>query len=87
MLPVGDMLAAVRALGSLMLAEARVFDVYEGAQVSEGNKSVALRFVFQGEETLTDEVVRRSSISSRRRLRESFGAEVRGASPVFPLGR
>jgi phenylalanyl-tRNA synthetase beta chain len=75
--PAGDMLAAVEKAGSTMLAGARVFDVYEGAQVPEGKKSVALRFAFRGEETLTDEVVSGEMDLISRRLRESLGAEVR----------
>ena len=58
--PVGEILAAVESLGSPILAETRVFDVYEGRQVLEGNKSVALGFTFQAEETLTDEAERRA---------------------------
>jgi len=77
--PAGDMLATVEALGSPLLVGARVFDVYEGAQVPEGQKSVALRFAFRGEETLTDEAVNAELDRISRRLRESFSAEVRGA--------
>ncbi|MBA2344461.1 MAG: phenylalanine--tRNA ligase subunit beta [Rubrobacter sp.] len=76
--PAGDMLAAVGKTGSTMLAGARVFDVYEGAQVPEGKKSVALRFAFRGEETLTDEAVNGELDRISLCLRESFGAEVRG---------
>ena len=76
--PAGDMLAAVQALGSRVLAGVRVFDVYEGTQVPEGKKSVALRFTFQGEETLTDEAVNAELDGISHQLRVSFGAEVRG---------
>jgi phenylalanyl-tRNA synthetase beta chain len=75
--PAGDMLATVRALGSPVLVGARVFDVYEGSQVPEGKKSVALRFALRGEETLTDEVVNAELGRIAERLREAFGAEVR----------
>jgi len=77
--PAGDMLAEVDAVGSAVLVGARVFDVYEGAQVPEGQKSVALRFAFRGEETLTDEAVNAELDRISRRLRESFGAEIRSA--------
>jgi phenylalanyl-tRNA synthetase beta chain len=47
----------VRAGGEL-LREARVFDVYEGEQVGEGRRSVALRLEFAApDRTLTDEEV------------------------------
>lgn len=76
--PAGDMLAAVEALDSPLLAGSRVFDVYEGSQVPEGQKSVALRFAFRGETTLTDEAVGAELDRIATRLEEAFGAQVRG---------
>jgi phenylalanyl-tRNA synthetase beta chain len=75
--PVGDMLAAIRALQSPILAEVRVFDVYEGPQVPQGQKSVALSFTFQGEKTLTDEDVNAEIERISARLEEEFGARFR----------
>jgi phenylalanyl-tRNA synthetase beta chain len=75
--PVGDMLAAIRALRSPILAETRVFDVYEGPQVPEGQKSVALSLTFQGEKTLTDEVVDAEIGRISERLAREFGARIR----------
>ena len=75
--PVGEILAAVESLGSPILAETRVFDVYEGRQVSEGNKSVALGFTFQAEETLTDEAVSAELRRIATRLEDEFGARIR----------
>lgn len=75
--PAGDMLAAVEALGSPILVGARVFDVYEGAQVPEGRKSIALRFAFRGEETLTDEIVNAELGRIAKKLEQEFGAQVR----------
>lgn len=76
---VGDMLEAVAAVGSRILAEVRVFDVYEGSQVPTGKKSVALNFVFQAEETLNDAVVKEELDHISDRLRQAFGAEVRSS--------
>jgi phenylalanyl-tRNA synthetase beta chain len=75
---VGEMLQTVESVNSPLLASASVFDVYEGEQVPEGKKSVALGFVFQGEETLTDEAVKVELDRISQRLREQFAAEVRG---------
>ena len=75
--PVGEMLGEVSALGILTLVETRVFDVYEGSQVPEGKKSVALNFTFQAEETLTDERVKEDLDRISARLSEALGAEVR----------
>jgi phenylalanyl-tRNA synthetase beta chain len=75
---VGDMLDTVVQLHSPILTDARVFDVYAGSQVPAGKKSVALNFTFQAEETLTDAEVKEEIDSISGRLREAFGAEVRG---------
>jgi phenylalanyl-tRNA synthetase beta chain len=72
------MLKTVAQLRSPILADARVFDVYGGSQVSAGNKSVALNFTFQAEKTLTDAEVKEEIDRISERLREAFGAEVRG---------
>ncbi len=77
--PVGTLLEAVRSVRSATLEEARVFDVYEGAQVPEGKKSVALNFTFQGEETLTDEVVNEEISRIATKLEGDFDARVRSS--------
>ena len=74
---VGDMMEVVENFRSPILAEWRVFDVYEGAQVPVGKKSVALNFTFQAEETLKDEVVKEDLDRIAEKLRDVFGAEVR----------
>ena len=76
-LPVGEMLDAIYALSSSMLTEARVFDVYAGSQVPQGQKSVAFGFTFQGEKTLTDEEVDAEVGRIVARLEDEFGARVR----------
>ena len=46
---------AVLEAGGPLLARAEVFDVYEGQQVGEGNRSLALRLEFRApDRTLTD---------------------------------
>ena len=53
--------AAVRAGGGDLLRTVRVFDMYMGEQVGEGNRSLALRLEFRASDrTLTDEEVARS---------------------------
>ena len=76
-LPVGEMLDAIYALSSSTLTEARVFDVYEGSQVPQGQKSVAFGFTFQGEKTLTDGEVDAEVGRIVARLGAEFGARVR----------
>jgi phenylalanyl-tRNA synthetase beta chain len=70
------MVASIDGGGGL-LAEVRVFDVYEGDQVPEGHKSVALGFVFQGERTLTDEEVDAEMARITEHLAERFGGRLR----------
>jgi phenylalanyl-tRNA synthetase beta chain len=69
--------AAYEAAGAL-LREARVFDVYRGAQVGAGRKSIAIHLSFQSpERTLTDEEVaelRRGIVAA---LADRFDAELR----------
>jgi phenylalanyl-tRNA synthetase beta chain len=73
----GEMLEIVAQLRSPILADWRVFDVYEGAQVPAGKKSVALNLTFQAEETLNDAVVKEELDRISERFREAFDAEVR----------
>ena len=48
----------MREAGGALLRRAEVFDVYEGAQVGEGRRSLALRLEFRAaDRTLTDEEV------------------------------
>jgi phenylalanyl-tRNA synthetase beta chain len=56
--PAGEVLQAVRGAGGAGLEEAEIFDVYSGAQVGEGRRSLALALSFRdAERTLTDEDV------------------------------
>jgi phenylalanyl-tRNA synthetase beta chain len=71
------MLAAIHELASSMLTEARVFDVYAGSPVPEGQKSVAFGLTFQGEKTLTDEDVDAEVGRIIVKLEDEFGARVR----------
>jgi phenylalanyl-tRNA synthetase beta chain len=70
--------AAVLTGGGELLHSAEVFDLYEGEQVGEGRKSLALRLEFRAEDrTLTDEEVAglRSSIEAEL---EKVGGSLRG---------
>jgi phenylalanyl-tRNA synthetase beta chain len=73
----GALIEAVKSLRSPLLSEARVFDVYEGSQVPEGKKSLALSFTFRGEATLTDETVDAEVRRFVELLEKEFGARVR----------
>ncbi len=62
-----------------LLRELKVFDVFEGASVGEGKKSVAVRMVFQSEEaTLEDETVNTVKDKLVDAVCQTLGAVVRG---------
>jgi phenylalanyl-tRNA synthetase beta chain len=53
-----ELLYTVRRVGEEMLEDVRIFDVYSGAQVEQGRRSLALALSFRSlEKTLTDEDV------------------------------
>jgi phenylalanyl-tRNA synthetase beta chain len=75
--PAARVQAAVRAGGGELLASARVFDLYRGEQVGEGNKSLALRLEFRARDrTLTDEEVAERRAAIEREL-EALGGRLR----------
>jgi len=73
-----DALASVRAAAGALLEDARVFDVYSGAQVGEGRRSLALALSFRAlERTLTDEDIEPVRAKVVAAL-EQLGGELRG---------
>ena len=53
--PAGDLVRAAQAVDRTLITSARVFDVYEGAGVPQGAKSVAIEVSLQPrDKTLTD---------------------------------
>ena len=76
--PAADLVAAAREAAGDELREMRPFDVYRGAQVGEGRKSVAFAVSFQSSErTLTDEDAAALRGRIVTALAEKFGAELR----------
>ena len=65
----------MRAAAGELLDDARVFDVYSGAQVGEGRRSLALALAFRARDrTLTDEeVAPRARADRRPRCASSWG--------------
>jgi phenylalanyl-tRNA synthetase beta chain len=78
-LPAGAVIAAVREAGGELLGDARVFDVYTGAQVGQGKKSLAVHLVFRAaDRTLTDAEANTARERIVDALAERFGASLRG---------
>ncbi|MBI3171372.1 MAG: hypothetical protein HYZ32_02115 [Hydrocarboniphaga effusa] len=72
-------LAQVRSAAGAQLRRAQVFDVYRGAGLPNGFKSVALSLIFQdNSRTLTDQEVDASVQAAADRLIMEFGASIRG---------
>ncbi len=64
---------------SSLVADARLFDVYEGAPLPEGKRSLAYQVQFQAlDRTLTDKEVGDARNRIVRRLQHEYGAELRG---------
>lgn len=69
---------SIRKAGGELLRDVRLFDVYQGAQVPAGKKSVAFSLVYQStERTLTDEEVSKLHDAIKKTLDQEFGAELR----------
>jgi len=76
--PSASLVDAARQAAGAELREARVFDVYRGAQIGEGKKSVAIALVFQSpERTLSDEDAARLRERIVAVFAERFGGELR----------
>ncbi len=73
-LPAARVVEAVRAGGGPLLQSAELFDLYRGAQVGEGHKSLALRLEFRApDRTLTDDEVTERRSAIERELAELGG--------------
>ena len=76
---VAAVLEVVREAAGELLADVRVFDVYEGPQVGEGRRSLALALSFRaGERTLAEEDVAPVRARIVAALSEKLGGELRG---------
>jgi phenylalanyl-tRNA synthetase beta chain len=75
-----DVGRALEAIRPPWLRRVSLFDVYQGAQVGSGRKSLAYGLLYQAEDrTLTDAEVNGAHADLVARLRAALGAEVRGA--------
>jgi phenylalanyl-tRNA synthetase beta chain len=77
--PAGRAAEVIRAAGGDLLTGAEVFDVYTGAQVGEGRRSLAFALTFRAaDRTLTDEDVAPLRERIVGALRDELGGELRG---------
>ncbi len=74
----GDIISAITEKSFANLENVKLFDIYEGAQVGEGKKSMAFNFVFvNAERTLSVEEVDSVMEEIRILLQDKFNAERR----------
>jgi phenylalanyl-tRNA synthetase beta chain len=77
--PAGDLVKAVAGADKALIAGVRVFDVYEGKGVPEGQKSLAVEVAIQPrEKTLTDAEIEALSAAIVAAAEKAVGARLRG---------
>ena len=75
---VGDMLADIKQIASGFLQTVDIFDVYTGEQVPPGQKSIALKFLWQAQnQTLKDEEVNDQMANILKWLQNKYEAQLR----------
>jgi phenylalanyl-tRNA synthetase beta chain len=74
----GDLVRAVQGADKLLIADVRVFDVYRGAGVDEGYKSVALEVVVQPREATLTEVEIEALSAKIVAAADKLGGKLRG---------
>jgi phenylalanyl-tRNA synthetase beta chain len=78
-LPAETLLRAARGVDRKLVAEIRLFDVYEGAGLAEGKKSLAITVVLQPQErTLTDAEIEGFSKRLITQVEKATGGRLRG---------
>jgi phenylalanyl-tRNA synthetase beta chain len=78
-LPAETLLRAARAVDRKLVAEIRLFDVYEGKGLPEGKKSLAIAVVLQPQEaTLTDSEIEAFSTRLVAAVGKATGSTLRG---------
>ncbi len=73
-----DLEDLIRRVGGRLLADVRLFDLYQGEQIMEGKKSLAYALTYQApDRTLTDPEVAKVRTKIIERLEKELGAKLR----------
>lgn len=76
---VKDLIRSIKMTGKSLVSEAQVFDVYEGENLGEGKKSVAISVTYSSDDhTLTDKEIIEVENRLKFELTKQFKAELRG---------
>ena len=77
--PAADLMATIRQHAGTLLKEIRLFDLYQGVQLQENQKSLAFALTWQAEDrTLKDEEINGFHETIEAKLAEVYGGQVRG---------
>jgi phenylalanyl-tRNA synthetase beta chain len=77
-IPAGDLVKPILGVDKQLIEAARVFDVYQGAGVPEGHKSIAVEVTLQPrEKTLTDAEIEALSAKIVAAAEKAVGAKLR----------
>lgn len=76
--PVGPVMRAIEKACGSMMESIRLFDVFRGAQVGEGKKSIAFSLLFRAEDhTMQEDEINRLMNKALKVSKDQFGAELR----------
>ncbi len=76
--PANDLLMSAKNADKQFITDARIFDVYQGENMPEGKKSVALSLTFAPtEKTFSDQDIENLMNKVAQNLKQKFGAELR----------
>lgn len=77
--PADAVMAEIRAAGGELLTDASLFDVYRGAGLPDGTKSLAFALTYQApDRTLGEKEIAKAHEKVEARLREALQAQIRG---------
>ena len=73
-----DIMNTIKSIDSQLIKKVILFDIFQGAKIGEGFKSLAYSIVFQAEDrTLTDKEVDEIDRKIREKLAQKFNAKMR----------
>jgi len=79
--PAAEVEACLRKAGGALLKDVKLFDIFRGSQIGEGNRSLAYRLTYQApDRTLTDEESARLRAKLMDALESELGGKVRAAA-------
>lgn len=73
-----DIIEAIKSVDQKLLSDVRIFDLYQGENVKEDEKSLAIKLVFTSYETLTDDIINGKVKKILKELENKYQAVLRG---------